>query len=92
MVERIAAMLNYFLLYLAGPERRKLKVKDPEKLGWNPKELLSMITEIYLNLFNADKDEVFVTAIAADLGWHATVSLAEGLSELVDAEIQEGLL
>ena len=66
MVERIAAMLNYFLLYLAGPERRKLKVKDPEKLGWNPKELLSMITEIYLNLFNADKDEVFVTAIAAD--------------------------
>lgn len=33
-----------------------------------------------------------VTAIAADLGWHATVSLAEGLSELVDAEIQEGLL
>ena len=30
-------------------------MKDPEKLGWNPKELLSMITEIYLNLFNADK-------------------------------------
>ena len=33
-----------------------------------------------------------VTAIAADLGWHATISLAEGLSELVDAETQEGLL
>jgi hypothetical protein len=27
MVERLAAMLNYFLLYLTGPERKKLKVR-----------------------------------------------------------------
>ena len=31
-----------------------------------------------------------VTAIAADLGWHAKVTLAEGLSELVDAQVLEG--
>ena len=28
MVERVAAMLNYFLLYLAGPERKQLKFAD----------------------------------------------------------------
>jgi hypothetical protein len=26
MVERLAGMLNYFLLYLAGPQRKMLKV------------------------------------------------------------------
>jgi nucleoside-diphosphate-sugar epimerase len=31
-----------------------------------------------------------VTAIAADLGWHAKVTLAEGLSDLVDAQVLEG--
>ena len=66
MVERVAAMLNYFLLFLAGPQRRQLKVKDPEKYGWNPKELLSMIADVYLNLFAADVGGAFVAAIAAD--------------------------
>jgi ubiquitin conjugation factor E4 B len=46
MVERVAAMLNYFLLFLAGPKRRELKVKDPEKYGWNPKELLALIADV----------------------------------------------
>lgn len=27
MVERLAGMLNYFLLYLAGPQRKMLKVR-----------------------------------------------------------------
>ena len=66
MVERVAAMLNYFLLFLAGPQRRQLKVKDPEKYGWNPKELLTMIADVYLNLFDADTNGAFVAAIAAD--------------------------
>ena len=42
-VERIASMLNYFLLQLVGPERRALKVKDPEKYEFRPKELLSQV-------------------------------------------------
>jgi hypothetical protein len=36
-------MLDYFLLYLAGPERNKLRVRDPERYGWNPRELLSLV-------------------------------------------------
>ena len=66
MVERVAAMLNYFLLFLAGPERRKLKIKNPEKYGWEPKELLGMITDIYVQIYAADKDKAFIAAIAAD--------------------------
>lgn len=66
MVERVAAMLNYFTLFLAGPERRRLKIKNPEKFGWYPKELLGMIFDIYLQIYAADAEKVFVAAIAAD--------------------------
>merc|ERR1712176_567343 len=67
MVERVAGMLNYFLVYLAGPERRKLKVKNPEKYGFNPREMLHQIVSIYLHL-NADRDAggAFAEAIARD--------------------------
>lgn len=43
MVERLAAMLNYFLLQLTGPQRKVLKVKDPEKYGFKPRELLGQV-------------------------------------------------
>ena len=66
MVERVAAMLNYFLLFLAGPERRQLKIKNPEKYGWDPKELLATIADIYVQIYAADKEKVFIGAIAAD--------------------------
>lgn len=41
--ERIAAMLNYFLLQLVGPQRNTLRVKDPEKYEFRPKELLAQV-------------------------------------------------
>ncbi|KAH7424550.1 hypothetical protein KP509_11G013400 [Ceratopteris richardii] len=66
LVERIASMLNYFLLQLVGPERRALKVKDPEKYEFRPKELLTQIVEIYVNLARGDKTDSFVKAISAD--------------------------
>lgn len=66
MVERVAAMLNYFLLFLAGPERRQLKIKNPEKYGWDPKELLATISDVYVQIYAADKDKAFIAAIAAD--------------------------
>lgn len=31
MVERVANMLNYFLLQLVGPQHKSLSLKDPEK-------------------------------------------------------------
>ena len=69
MVERVAAMLNYFLLYLAGPERKQLKFADREKmkaLAWDPPEMLGMIVDVYLHLFAADAGGAFVAAVAAD--------------------------
>ena len=69
MVERVAAMLNYFLLYLAGPERKTLKFADKEKmkeLAWDPPEMLGQIVTLYLNLFDADAGGAFVNAIVAD--------------------------
>jgi hypothetical protein len=41
--ERIAAMLNYFLLQLVGPQRKALRLSDPEKYEFRPKELLVQV-------------------------------------------------
>ena len=38
----------------AGPERRKLKIKDAERYGWQPKEMLAQIASIYIHLGQAD--------------------------------------
>jgi hypothetical protein len=41
-------------------------VRDPAKYNWNPKQLLTQICSVYLNLYRADKQGVFAAAIAAD--------------------------
>ena len=41
---------------------RNLKVKNPEKYGWEPKWLLSHLIDIYLHL----DSEALITAIAND--------------------------
>jgi ubiquitin conjugation factor E4 B len=78
MAPRVAAALDYFLLYLTGPERRNLKVREPEKYNFRPKRLLRRICAVYLNLFRAEKAQggggggggggpgAFARAIAAD--------------------------
>lgn len=53
LVDRLAAMLNYNLSKLAGPECQNLKVEHPEKYKFEPKKLLNEITDIYLNLIKA---------------------------------------
>lgn len=62
LADRLAAMLNFNLRQLCGPKCKNLKVKNPEKYGWEPKELLNRLTDIYLHL---DCDQ-FATAIAND--------------------------
>ncbi len=37
MVGRLAATLNYFLKYLTGPERKQLRISNPDKYNFNPK-------------------------------------------------------
>ncbi|XP_053392708.1 ubiquitin conjugation factor E4 A-like isoform X2 [Mercenaria mercenaria] len=63
MVDRIAAMLNYFLLHLVGPKQRDLKVKDKNEFEFKPGQLVSDITKIYLNL--SDNEE-FCKAVSGD--------------------------
>ncbi|KAL0961455.1 hypothetical protein HGRIS_006400 [Hohenbuehelia grisea] len=63
IVDRLAAMLNYNLDALAGPRCQDLKVREPQKLRFEPRVLLSDILQVYLNL--ADQGE-FVQAVAND--------------------------
>ncbi|KAK1660457.1 hypothetical protein QYE76_048617 [Lolium multiflorum] len=66
MVERVASMLNYFLLQLAGPQRKSLTVKDPEKYEFKPKQLLTQIVTIYVHIARGDKEAIFPAAISKD--------------------------
>ena len=63
IVDRLAAMLNYNLDALAGPKCSNLNVKNMEKYRFQPKELLSDIITVYLNL--SDQTE-FVRAVASE--------------------------
>ncbi|KAI0516607.1 hypothetical protein KFK09_009284 [Dendrobium nobile] len=66
MVERVASMLNYFLLQLVGPKRKSLIVKDPEKYEFRPKQLLKQIAEIYVHIARGDHENVFPAALSMD--------------------------
>jgi len=50
ILDRLVAMLNFNVAQLVGPKCTELKVQDPQKYGFNPKELLSIILEIYVHL------------------------------------------
>ncbi|KAF8158117.1 ubiquitin elongating factor core-domain-containing protein [Crassisporium funariophilum] len=63
IVDRLAAMLDYNLQALVGPRCQDLKVREPEKLKFNPRALLSDIIQVFLNL--SDQPE-FVQAVAGD--------------------------
>ncbi|KAK9466349.1 ubiquitin elongating factor core-domain-containing protein [Lipomyces arxii] len=63
IVDRLAAMLDYNLDALVGPKCTGLKVKDPQKYHFNPRELLSDIADVYLNL---SAQSAFVHAVARD--------------------------
>ena len=63
LADRLAAMLNFNLQQLCGPTCNNLKVRTPEKYGWEPKRLLDQMTGIYLHL---GRSPLFATAIAND--------------------------
>ncbi|KAM3965710.1 LOW QUALITY PROTEIN: ubiquitination factor E4B [Aphomia sociella] len=62
LVERLASMLNFNLQQLCGPKCKNLKVRRPEKYGWEPRRLLSQLVDIYLHLDSPQ----FHAALAAD--------------------------
>lgn len=63
LVDRLAAMMDYNLVALAGPQCRDLKVANPEKYGFYPKILLHDLVSTFLNL---SPYEEFVQAISQD--------------------------
>ncbi|XP_026437122.1 probable ubiquitin conjugation factor E4 [Papaver somniferum] len=66
MVERIANMLNYFLVQLVGPKRNSLSLKNAEKYGFEPRILLRKIISIYVHIARDDKENTFAAAICKD--------------------------
>eukprot|EP00798_Chlamydomonas_sp_ICE-L_P032300 gene32300-16868_t len=82
MVDRVASMLNYFLKYLTGSERRKLALKEPEKYNFKPRELLLNIIQVYLHLFAADRNGLLVTAVAADARSYSAKMFPESIKVL----------
>lgn len=55
-------MLNFNLQQLCGKKCKDLKVRNPDKYGWEPRKLLSQLVDIYLHL-DCDK---FAEALAGD--------------------------
>lgn len=68
IVERITAMLNYFLLHLVGPQKKNLKVKDLKEYEFKPQALVQDICKIYKNLGSSNEPiaEAFCLAVSRD--------------------------
>lgn len=63
MVDRVAAMLNYFLLNLVGPKKKNFKVKDQKEYSFEPAETVLDICKIYVQLKGSDS---FCLAVSQD--------------------------
>ncbi|CAG8448174.1 2139_t:CDS:10, partial [Ambispora gerdemannii] len=63
IVDRLAAMLDYNLALLVGPKSTELRVENPEKYRFRPRDLLSDILDLFLNL--CERRE-FIQAVARD--------------------------
>jgi ubiquitin conjugation factor E4 B len=74
LAERVAAMLQYLLKEIAGPKCVALKVQQPEKCQFKPKELLALVIEIFMNLA---QDEAFAPAAVRDERSYSQTVLAK---------------
>lgn len=63
IVQRLADMLDYNLDALTGSKKGDLKVENSEEYGWRPREMLSDIADVYLNLRSK---AAFQLAVARD--------------------------
>jgi len=63
IVDRLAAMLDYNLDALVGPRCNNLIVENKEKYHFNPRQLLSDVVQVFLNLSNQPE---FARAVAGD--------------------------
>lgn len=63
IVQRLADMLDYNLDAMVGPRSNNLRVENPADYGFRPRELLSGLVDVYLNLMGKDD---FLLAVARD--------------------------
>ena len=63
IIDRLAAMLDYNLDALVGPRCSNLRVENKEKYHFSPRQLLSDVVQVYLNLSNQPE---FARAVAGD--------------------------
>lgn len=63
LIDRLAGMLDYNLEAMVGPKASNLKVEDPTKYEFNPKQTLQSLCQIYFNLSNEPE---FVDAVSRD--------------------------
>ncbi|ODV60292.1 ubiquitin-ubiquitin ligase UFD2 ASCRUDRAFT_76309 [Ascoidea rubescens DSM 1968] len=63
IVDRLAGMLNYNLNALVGKKYTQLKVKDPLKFNFQPRQLLLNICKIFVNL---SREREFLNAVSRD--------------------------
>lgn len=63
IVQRLADMLDYNLDAMVGPKSSTLRVDNLSEYGFNPRALLSEITDVYLNLMSKPN---FIVAVARD--------------------------
>ncbi|PSC67765.1 putative ubiquitin conjugation factor E4 [Micractinium conductrix] len=94
---RTAKIIDFFLKYLTVPEERKrLRLKEPEKFGWHPKELITQLAQIHLSLYRARRQE-WVQAVAADTDYLGRapelfaemITVLRGLGLLPEDEVGE---
>ncbi|KAF4532161.1 hypothetical protein B566_EDAN002222 [Ephemera danica] len=58
MVDRIAAMLNYFLLQLVGPKSKSLKVHNMKEFEFDPGRIVLDICRIYTHLGSSNESSM----------------------------------
>lgn len=86
IVQRLADMLDYNLDVLVGPKRSNLIVENPAAYGFNPKQLLSELVDVYLNL--KDKEN-FVFAVARDGRSYKPANFQEATKLLKSREMKD---
>ncbi|KZT60276.1 hypothetical protein CALCODRAFT_429528 [Calocera cornea HHB12733] len=77
IVDRLALMLDDNLGKMVGPKMSELRVKDPERYRFKPRDLLSDLLTIYSNL---STEPEFIQAVAKDLGYYRKESFEHALN------------
>ncbi|KAJ9110282.1 hypothetical protein QFC19_001685 [Naganishia cerealis] len=91
IVDRLAATLDENLVTLVGPKMQDLKVAEPEKFAFKPKDLLGDIAQIYINLGESPE---FIRAVASDGRSYSKVTfeklarILKNRAILIDHEIE----